>query len=255
MANDEIQKISVEIQNIHDKMLQALKLHTEVALKRSAAIAYLDKMHFKWDDKKGLAEKARFQERLKDCHNDEKMIMKITEPAISRTYKILSDLTEGKKKKLDKEEREILDSMFKALEFMEEKIHLTKIRIDKEAEYLDSPIGDRFNTYNTAWKNERTADEKLLNTINPAYLNQWATLKNVDYGQILKETTMGTAGTGVAGLVLKLAGVHADAKDIGVIMIYALIGISIGEFISQYIKATKSVLTQQQEAILKFQLK
>jgi len=249
MKNNDIEGISIEIQRINDKMLQAMKLHTDIAIRRSNVIKDLNRIDFGSKSQKSLAGNI---EMLKICHNDEKMLMKIIEPAILRTKDILDDLTKDNKNKLGAYTKDILNPMLKALGFIEEKIPLTKARAEKEEKYLVSQNKKTFDEYHASWNKERLSDEELIKMLSPAQLKTLSQYRNIKEYGIIGALGFGTGAVSglVVGPVARMGGVDT-VQPLGAALFLGIIG-SILAIILFYKDETQKILEVQRKAILDF---
>ena len=82
MKNNDIEGIQIAIQNIHDKMKHAFKVHLKVAEDRRNIIVAIDKLNFVGTGNP-KTDKVRMEElmgELEKCHENERRVIAITEP-------------------------------------------------------------------------------------------------------------------------------------------------------------------------------
>ncbi|MGV8140886.1 MAG: hypothetical protein ACP5NW_00430 [Candidatus Woesearchaeota archaeon] len=247
MRNNDIEGIDIELRKIYDKMLQALKLRVQVSKRRHEIIGALEKINFAISDQKEYIKRSEaLVKELRKCHNDERRIISITAPAILRTQNILVDITQGNEDKLSKGNREILRYMIDSLDFINKNISLAKTRIGMEEVYMASPNEETYNQYATAWRNEYTAEEKLIKMINPANLGPLSRFRNVER---YAESAVGGATTGL--LFGFFTTEKIDTSRGATISLWTIVGFIAGILI-QYKKETDNLITIQKEALLSF---
>jgi hypothetical protein len=166
---------------------------------------------------------------LATCNRNERRIIAITAPGIAETKIELNKVTRGKEKYLDKEDNEILTSMYNVLDYIEKNINLTFDRIVAEEKYIHSQDDNTNGKYAQAVRLETESEEKILKLLNPAYIETLSEFKNKE----------GYKRAGVAGAVVSVFTGY-------------LIIVEIAAMLEQYKKETENILKEQKAALLKF---
>jgi hypothetical protein len=254
MSQMDVEKTYQEIQKIHDNFLQISKLYLDVSLRRWQTLEILNGRYVSSKNITNFEIKDML-ESLVLCHNQEKRILRIINSSMLRTQQILNDLTKENKGKLKREEKSILNSVNKMLEYVQTKMPIVYTRMDFEDIYISNPSKETFNACYEAWEKEKKCNIKLLNMINPAQLRIIDEFKN-NIPKIWNKRNLTLAamfGMSFGGL-MALYGV-ADKKEAAE---SALVFISLNlifQIFTQYETIMHNIAMKQKDALMQFKRK
>jgi hypothetical protein len=250
MNDKEIRNMNDKIIDMNNKMFKALRMHTDIAVRRNAIVANLELIYHGTLPETELTSNV---EKLVPIHNQERRLIEVINPYILRTQSDLKNLISDGKRKIDKDVKNIGNLMLKVLEIIIAKIHLTYTRFDKEVQFINNQNVKNYNEYNIAFTAEKSADEKLLMMLNPAEVNVISNFLKYDEEQFNKTKTATYIGAGLG------AGTGIAARgNLPEITIMTVIGVAIANIIRlvlRYQYEVKSAINQQQTVMQNFTYK
>jgi hypothetical protein len=250
MNMDDIKEANDKIIDMNNKMFKALRMHTDIAVRRNAIMANLELIYHGTIPESELASNVQ---QLIPIHNQERRLMEVIDPYILRSQSDLKNIIGDNKKKIDKNVRDIGKLMLKALEIIIAKIKLTYTRFDKEVKFISNQNQNTYSEYSVANSAEKTADEKLLMLLNPAQMNVFTEFLKYDEEELEKtKKAVYISGGVAAGGTFAIGG---TLPEMVWATTYTLAAIGIIRMIGRYRDEVQNVINQQKSAMQEFTYK